>query len=69
MKSSELVANEFKNGKWFNSFPVASLDEFREIVAQSIKTSVKYAYENAADVFNCETRGGKVVEVIRVPQC
>lgn len=70
-KHTELVANEFKAGKWFNSFPVASIEEFREIVESNIKCAAKYKWDAAklADLYNCETRGGTVVEVIRVPQC
>jgi|DEB0MinimDraft_3_1074331.scaffolds.fasta_scaffold24370_2 hypothetical protein len=55
------TANEFKNGKWVNSFEVSGVEELREIIA----VAKKYAGERTPDCWNMETKGGTVVEVIK----
>jgi len=59
--SAMFTANEFKNGKWVNSFEVSGVEELREIIA----VAKKYAGERTPDCWNMETKGGTVVEVIK----
>jgi len=61
MKNETYTANEFKNGKWVNSFEVSGVEDLRDVIA----VAKKYAGENTPDTWNMETKGGTVVEVIK----
>jgi hypothetical protein len=55
------IANEFKGGKWINSFEVNSVEDLKSV----IEVAKKYAGDKTPDCWNMETKGGTVVEVIR----
>lgn len=57
------TANEFKDGKWVNSFNVSGIEDLREVI--SVCKKYRTHGDRTPDCWNMETKGGTVVEVIK----
>ena len=61
MNKTTFTANEFKNGKWINSYEVSGIKELREIVAVCKKYGTG---PKTPDCWNMESNSGTVLEVV-----